>query len=350
MMSGLLIALAAAVASLQPPSPAPAHPSATKPSVSGASIPASASYLREADYRVARIGYRIGLSGARYCPDPYPLTGLLLHHLAEYGAADRPAAAELYGLDRGPGVLAVIENSPAARAGLVAGDVLIAVNGRPFPSPVAIARDRDNEEARPAIEATEAQLEAELRKGPAGLTLLRGSREISVRLEPVAGCPARVRLARSRQVNAFANRGYAIMTTALLDFLRDDDELAIVLGHEIAHTIYKHPAELEAQGVPSEGLLRGFGKNASRVRATEEEADRLGIKLAWAAGYDISAAIPYWRRYYSQYATLPQIFRTHPSLGARERLIREVIASLREDGSDLGAKRPELGEGPLRQR
>src|SRR3546814_19959489 len=91
------------------------------------------------------------------------------------------------------------------------------------------------------------------------------------------------------------------MTTALLDFLRNDDELAIVLGHEIAHTIYKHPAELEARGVPSEGLLRGFGKNASRVRATEEEADRLGIKLAWAAGYGVSAAIPYWRRYYSQY-------------------------------------------------
>src|SRR3546814_5702361 len=173
---------------------------------------------------------------------------------------------------------------------------------------------------------------------------------MSVRLEPVAGCPARVRLARSRQVNAFANRGYAIMTTALLDFLRNDDELAIVLGHEIAHTIYKHPAELEARGVPSEGLLRGFGKNASRVRATEEEADRLGIKLAWAAGYDVSAAIPYWRRYYSQYATLPQIFRTHPSLGARERLIREAIAGLGADASDLGAKRPEFGESPLRQR
>src|SRR3546814_17363787 len=84
MMSGLLIALAAAAA--QSSSPAPAPFPATQPSVDGTSTAASASYLREADYRVARIGYRIGLSGARYCPDPYPLTGLLLHHLAEYGA------------------------------------------------------------------------------------------------------------------------------------------------------------------------------------------------------------------------------------------------------------------------
>src|SRR3546814_14555453 len=93
------------------------------------------------------------------------------------------------------------------------------------------------------------------------------------------------------------------MTTALLDFLRNDDELAIVLGHEIAHTIYKHPAELEARGVPSEGLLRGFGKNASRVRATEEEADRLGIKDRKRAveGQSVSVSVDLGgRRYFKQ--------------------------------------------------
>ena len=344
MLSGLLIALAAVSPPIQPPAFEAPEALETR------DVGGSASYLRQEDYRVARIGYRIGLAGARYCRDSYPLTGLSLHHLAEYGADDRPQAAELYGLDRGPGVLAVVEDSPAAHAGLVAGDVLLAVNGRPFPSPVEMARGRDNEEARPAIEASEAMLEAELRQGPARLALLREGREISIHLEPIAGCPARVRLARSGQVNAFANRGYAIMTTALLDFLKSDDELAIVLGHEIAHTIYNHPAKLDALGVPDDGLLRSFGKNARRVRATEEEADRLGIKLAWAAGFDVSAAIPYWRRYYGEYDVLPQIFRTHPSLGARERLIREVIAGLGTETSDLGAQRPELREGALRQR
>ncbi len=46
-----------------------------------------------------------------------------------------------YGLDRGPGVLTVLAGSPAAFAGLVAGDVLLAVNGTPFLSPVAIAAE-----------------------------------------------------------------------------------------------------------------------------------------------------------------------------------------------------------------
>lgn len=325
-------------------------PAVVSPQSVAETAASSPTFLREADYRVAKIGYRIGLAGRQFCPEPYPLTGMSLHHLAEYGAADRAKAAELYGLDRGPGVLAVVENSPAAHAGLIAGDVLLAVNGRAFPSPVEMARGRDNEEARPSIEASEAMLEAELESGPASLTLLRGEQEVSVRLEAVAGCPARVRLARSSQVNAFANRGYAIMTTALLDFLESDDELAVVLGHEIAHTILRHPAELEALGVPQGGPLRSFGKNASRVRKTEEEADRLGIRLTWAAGYDVTAAIPYWRRYYGKYDRLPQLFRTHPSLGARERLIRDVIAELDGADSDLGAQRPELGEGALRQR
>ena len=348
-MAGPITAFFAILAAASaPPAPASAAAASGAP-VAAAPLPAGASFVREQDYRVARIGYRIGLSGAAHCPDPYPLTGLLLHHLAEYSQSDRPAAAEHYSLDRGPAILAVVEESPAARAGLAAGDVVLAVNGRSLPSPVAMAQGRDNEEARPAIEATEAQLEAELRRGPADLRLLRNGEELTLRLDPVDGCPARVRLARSSQVNAFAHNGYAIMTTALLAFLESDDELAVVLGHEIAHNILRHPAMLDAQGVP-DGILRGFGRNASRVRATEEAADRLGIRLAWAAGYDVSAAIPYWRRYYAKYDTMPQLFRTHPSLRARERLIVEVLTKLGSSGSDLGSKRPELGEGALRKR
>lgn len=346
-MTGLSIALWAMVAALQPLSTSSAGVPDASPPRDRAKAPAS--YIREADYRVARIGYRIGLAGAPLCPDPYPLTGMLLQHLAEYGFADRDQAIELYGLDRGPGVLAVVEDSPAARAGIVAGDVLIAVNGTAFPSPVTIAAGLDNEEARPGIRMSEGWLEQALGRGAAQLTLLREGQEIQVRLEPESGCPARVRLARSDQVNAFANHGYAIMTTSLLNFLESDDELAIVLGHEIAHVILKHPEKLEAQGVP-EGLFRSFGSNARRVRATEVEADKLGLKLAWRAGYDVAAAIPYWRRYYGKYAVMPQLFRTHPSLHDRERLIRETIAGLGEASSEAGAKRPQLREGALRQR
>ncbi len=296
----------------------------TSPGSSGA----AGSSLRQADLRVGAIAYRLALAGRPLCSQPFPLTGLLFHHLAEYEPADRPLVIGRYGLDRGPGVLSVIAGSPAARAGLVAGDVLLAVNGTPFASPAAIAAQRDRDIWRKQVEATELQLEDQLRTGPARLSLLREGRETALTLDSTPACLGRVRLARSRQVNAFANGRYVVMTTAMLDFLRSDDELAVVLGHELSHNILRHPALLDEQGVPKKGLMRSFGKNASRVWKTEAEADRFGIRLMAAAGYDVQAAIPFWRRYLGKYDAFPQLFRTHPSLGARERLTREAIAEL----------------------
>lgn len=310
---------------------------------------APGSTLRAADYRVGTVTYRLASSGASFCRQSHPLTGMMLHHLGEYPVARRAEASRRFGLDRGPGVLAVVENSPAAQAGLAAGDVLLSVANRPFPSPGAAAAEPDDRKRRQLVEAAEAQLEEQLRSGPAKLQIFRNGRTILVDLHPVMGCPARGRLARSGQPNAFADGRWAIMTTKLLGFLRSDDELAVAMAHELAHNILEHPGELE--GVPK-GILRNIGKNAARVHRTEEEADRLGIKLVWAAGYDVSAAIPFWRRLYARYDPIPtpKLFRTHPSLAARERLINETIAELRVAGSQLGAKRPELGEGPLGQR
>jgi peptidase M48-like protein/PDZ domain-containing protein len=290
--------------------------------------PGAGSTLRQADLRVAAAAYRIALAGQPLCSDPFPLTGLLFHHLAEYEPADRALVTERYGLDRGPGILTVLAGSPAARAGLAAGDVLLAVNGARFESPVAIAAERERDKWRKRVEASELQLEDQLRRGPASLRVLRGGAEIGLTLDSVSGCQGRVRLARSSQVNAFANGRYVVVTTAMLDFLRSDDELAVVLAHELSHNILRHPALLDEQGVPKRGLLRGIGKNAKRVWRTEAEADRFGIRLMAAAGYDVGAAIPFWRRYLGKYDVLPQIFRTHPSLSARERITREAIEAL----------------------
>lgn len=300
-------------------------------------LPAAAedvgSALRQADLRVATVAYKLALSGRGLCAESYPLTGLLFHHLPEYLPADRPLMVGRYGLDRGPGVLGVVAGSPAAAAGLRAGDVLLKANGRPFPSPAALAEEPKRKKWRAALEATEAQLETELRRGPADLIVLREGRELALRLEAVSGCVGRVRLARSTQTNAFANNGYVLMTTAMLDFIRSDHELAIVLGHELAHNVLKHPDMQD-----EDGLLASFGIKAGTLWRREEQADRLGLRLAAAAGYDMEAAIPFWRRYLGKYDWFPQIFRSHPSLKARERIAREEIEAIRREGG--GAPTP----------
>jgi len=288
---------------------------------------APATTLRKADLRVATVAYRLGLEAASLCADHYPLTGLLLHHLPEYDAAGRAIEIERYGLDRGPGVLLTVAGSPAARSGLLAGDVLLAVDGAPFADPRAMVREKDRKVWRRQVEASETQLETALAQGPARLRVLRGGREIDVTLASVPGCPIRVRLARSDQFNAFSDGRYVTFTTAMLDFLRSDDELAILLGHELAHNLLGHKERLEQEHVP-QGLLRGVGANADKVWQTEAEADRLGLRLAWAAGYDIRAAADLWHRYYAAHDVPLQIFRTHPSLHARQAILEATVAEL----------------------
>lgn len=287
-------------------------------------LPIGTTTLRQSDARVAAVGYKLALSGRALCPRPYPLTGLLLHHLAEYEPADRPLMIQRYGLDRGPGVLTVLGGTPAAAAGLSAGDVLLSVNGASFIPPTRIAAERDRDQRRPMIEATERQLETALAGGPAELRIVRQGEERTVTLTSIPGCPERVRLAYSDQMNAFSNDDYAIMTTAMLRYVRNDDELALVLGHELGHEILGHPSFAN-----SRGILSAIGLKPSTFWRREEAADRLAIRLMAAAGYDLDAVIPFWRRYLGTYDWFPQIFRNHPSLGARERIAREEIAAIR---------------------
>jgi hypothetical protein len=287
---------------------------------------AGSTTLRRDDLRVGLVAYRLALAGSALCPERFPLTGLLYHHLAEYEPADRRLMTARYGLDRGPGVLTVMAGTPAERAGLVAGDVLLAVNGRPLPTGASVAAEPKREKWRRLADEAEDEIETALRQGPADLRVLREGREIPLRLGSIPACLGRVRLARSTQVNAFATGRSVVMTVAMLGFLRNDDELAVVLGHELSHNIFHHRAIRS-----EEGILRGLGIKPSAVWKREEAADRFGLRLMAAAGYDLDAAIPFWRRYLGKYDWFPQIFRSHPSLGARERIAAEEIARIRRE-------------------
>jgi len=284
--------------------------------------------LRADDHRIVSLVYRLGVAARAHCPDKVPLAGLAFHHLAEYRPQDRREAIAQYGIDRGMGVLSVVEGSPAAEAGLRAGDVLLSVNGAALPSPAEIAAERDPDRWRPRAVASEVLVEDALRLGPARIELLRAGSPQTVTLGSIAGCPARGRLARSGQDSAFADGRYAIMTTGFLGWFRSDDELAVAMAHELAHNILRHPQQLEAQGVPH-GMMRHIGRNARLVRATEVEADRLSIRLLHAAGYDLDAVLPFWRRLHARPDSALMIVSAHPGLAARERYLTEEITLVR---------------------
>lgn len=320
-MRALIAFAAAALAAAAPVA-------AQQPVVAQTAAAAPGSFLRADDHRIVSIVYRLGLAGRAQCPDRFPLTGLAFHHLADYRPQDHAQAIAQYGLDRGIGILSVVEGSPAAEAGLAAGETILSVNGAALPAPEMLAAEPSMRRKRAAMAAAETLIEEQLARGPAQLEVRRGALVRQVTVRPIAGCPARGRLARSDQDNAFADGRYTIMTTDFLDFFRSDDELAAALAHELAHNILRHPQQLAAAGVPN-GLLRHIGRNARRVRATELEADRLSVRLLAAAGYDLDAIIPFWRRLSGRLDSRLMVISAAPGLRARERNIEAAIAEVR---------------------
>lgn len=143
--------------------------------------------------------------------------------------------------------------------------------------------------------------------------------------------------------NAFALPGGKIgVHTGLLDVAKNQDQLATVIGHEIAHVIAQHANErVSTNYVASTGLqlaqvaagqptpakqqlfgLLGLGAQVGVLlpfsRAQESEADLLGLDLMARAGFDPRASIPLWQNMSEAGGgNPPEFLSTHPSHNTR---------------------------------
>lgn len=142
----------------------------------------------------------------------------------------------------------------------------------------------------------------------------------------------------AKDVNAFALPGGKVgVYTGLLKVAETDDELAIVMGHEIAHVTARHGAErmtemlgaalgaaileVSTQNSSKRDAWRiGYGLAATGTtlkfsRNHESEADYIGLRYAAKAGYDPRAAVDFWQKMAKQKegAKLPAFLSTHPS-------------------------------------
>lgn len=150
-------------------------------------------------------------------------------------------------------------------------------------------------------------------------------------------------------INAFCMPGGKIMVfTGILDKLQlSDDEVAAVIGHEIAHALLEH-----GRARMSEAVLKNAGINLAAAyfglsnvgtaalaqaaqlavslpysRSHETDSDLVGIELAARAGFDPRAAVNVWKKMgsVSSGGQPPQILSTHPAHGTR---IRDLEAAM----------------------
>ncbi len=140
-----------------------------------------------------------------------------------------------------------------------------------------------------------------------------------------------------KTVNAFALPGGKVgVYTGLINLASSDDEIAIVMGHEIGHVTARHGAERMSQGLVAgligagvevatenskhKDLVRvayGLGATGATLafsRGNESEADFIGLRYAAKAGYNPMAAITFWRKMAAQKEGAAPIkwLSTHP--------------------------------------
>ena len=149
-------------------------------------------------------------------------------------------------------------------------------------------------------------------------------------------------------VNAWAMAGGKMaLYSGLVEKIKPtDDELAQVLGHEIAHALAKHSAEkmsvamASSIGVVAVGVAadrKGLALTGAAIaaalavqkpnsRAAESEADRIGIELAAKAGYDPHAAVTLWQKMAKVGGKgPPEFLSTHPAPENREKTLASLV-------------------------
>ncbi len=183
------------------------------------------------------------------------------------------------------------------------------------------------------------------------VTKFMAEKHLSSRL---AGYAWEFNVVDDKAVNAWCMPGGKVVVyTGLLPVTQDEQSLAIVMGHEIAHAVARHGNERMTEGlvVQTGGAVLsaavqnkpaltknlflqsyGIGTQLGMLkysRNQETEADKMGLVFAAMAGYDPNAAVAFWQRMSASNGGQqpPEILSTHPSDETR---IRDLKAYMPE--------------------
>ncbi len=167
-------------------------------------------------------------------------------------------------------------------------------------------------------------------------------------------------------VNAFCMPGGKVVVyTGLLPVTLNDDGLAVVMGHEIAHAIANHGNERMSQGLAAQAggmalsvavsgqsaqtqdlfmQAYGVGANVGAMlpfsRLHESEADEIGLILMAMAGYNPDEAVAFWQRMdkASNGQTPPAFLSTHPAHSTRIERLKKVVPTAKLYAQRYGLK------------
>ena len=252
-----------------------------------AAVPNQHKYLE----RLSRIAKPILTENAEICPRVRPYYGLTTHSSNSYSKHIREDVAQVFSLTEEPRVLNVIPDSPASAAGLQKGDFILGPDDEPL-----------------SARALRKQDVAE--NGQKTVKIKRGYESFDITFETIPACDYALKLRTSDAINAYATGRSIIVTTGMMDFTTQDEELAAIIGHELAHNTLAHIRKITANYILSLGGTR-------YTRPFESEADYVGLYYAARAGYDMKEVEDIWRRLGTRHPRNIGRAKTHPSTADR---------------------------------
>jgi len=190
--------------------------------------------------------------------------------------------------------------------------------------------------------------------------MLQRVRAIAARLEPqtrvfradAPGWKWEVNVINSNELNAYCMPGGKIMFySGLIRQLNlSDDEIAVVMGHEISHALREHSREQVSQAIAAQtaigvgAALLGLGQGSADVagiayqsliatrfsRTDENEADRMGLELTARAGYDPRAGVSLWQKMIKANSggRPPEFLSSHPTDASRVQQIQALLPTV----------------------
>lgn len=252
--------------------------------------------------RLFEVGARISAANVTFCKDKQRAdVGLDALRPDRLPPVEQSALASHLGLETvaglAPIVVGVAQGSPAEAAGIAVGDVILNAPNTMFADQSVLT-----------INGGGAVALARLR---------RGDEIIEARMQPRQACDFPSRLQRSRDLNAFADGTGMTFYTAMMRLAQDDDLLATVYAHELAHNTMRHRDAKEENatvgmaagllvdiaaavvGVNTQGQFAKMGGGigaGAYSQAFESEADYVGAYYMRRAGYDSGRSAYFWAR------------------------------------------------------
>jgi hypothetical protein len=309
-------------------------PRAARPPAPGfmpqASAPDTAGSL-EAARRLYTVADTVALAGAPLCEGRVkPHTGMRSWSRDNMGP-QAPQSSSQQRADYAVTVFTIAKNGPAAKAGLRPGDKIASINGESIPAMAG------------AMSIYSAKMEAALaQRGPVLVGYTREGERNVARIQPAPACDYRVVFSNSPMVNAVTDGQSVTVMRGLVSFLKRDEELALVVGHEIGHNVLGHFQRGRALGHQAGPFTAG---TQASMREFEREADYVGLYFVALAGYDMETAIESSHRMASQGPMGDRGSATHPSQGERYTVLQQALREIRGKLAQGQTLKPNLPTG-----